>query len=161
MNIKTAKRNRHSTYRFIVTSVVSEGSGNYKNNMTVDTPEAVVDFWNKEIKSQPSFENDKENLVVVLLNARLRAFAWNIVSIGALSETTAHPREILRPCIAGAAHSFVLIHNHPSGFPEPSWADELLTKRIKEASELMQIKIVDHIIIGNDSHYSFRESGLL
>jgi DNA repair protein RadC len=162
MNINTAKRkNKHNTYRFIVTSVVSEYAINYKDkNNQLDTPERAFEYWKTFIVREPAFEKDKENLVVVLLNAKLVPYAWNIVSIGTLSETTAHPREILRPCIAGAAHSFVLMHNHPSGYSDPSRADEQLTHRIREAAMIMQIGFVDHVIIG-ETYYSFREAGVL
>jgi DNA repair protein RadC len=86
--------------------------------------------------------------------------------MGTVSETTAHPREILRPVITRGAHGFVLIHNHPSGDPSPSRADEVVTRRIAEAAKMMQVEFLDHVIIGRPSqgrsaYYSFREAGVV
>ena len=92
--------------------------------------------------------------------------ATDIVSVGSVNEASAHPREILRPVITRGAYGFVLIHNHPSGDPGPSQADEAITRRLAEASKLMQVCFVDHVIIGRPApgrapYFSFREAGLL
>jgi DNA repair protein RadC len=135
-----------------------------------DSPEGVMAYWRGTIAAQPDYEPDKESLVVILLNTRLRAFAWHRVSIGSGNETIAHPRDILRPAIIGAAYGFVLVHNHPSGDPSPSRADRELTKRVAESASLMQINLVDHVIATDpgrhdpaltDNYFSFQESGLL
>jgi DNA repair protein RadC len=79
----------------------------------------------------------------------------------------AHPRDVLRPAIAHAAWGFILVHNHPSGDPSPSDADFRMTRRIREASEVLGIKFLDHVIIGAPSetrsspYVSFREAGIL
>ena len=107
-----------------------------------------------------------EKLVVALLDTRLRHSGTIEISNGSLNETTAHPREILRPVITRGAYGFVLIHNHPSGDPSPSRADELFTRRMSDAAELLQLRFLDHIIIGRpdagrEPYYSFREAGVL
>jgi DNA repair protein RadC len=104
--------------------------------------------------------------VVVMMNARLRPYAWHRVSLGSVNECPAQPREILRPVIASGAYGFALMHNHPSGDPGPSRADEAITRRINEASTLLQIRLIDHVIIGEPSpgrspYFSFRECGLI
>ena len=129
-----------------------------------DSPEKLYNYWHTVVAAQPSHESEKESLVVVLLDSRLRAFAWNLVSLGTVNETISHPREILRPVIVGGAYAFALMHNHPSGDPSPSHADEVLTHRIKEAAELMQLRLVDHVIVGTAApgrspYFSFREAG--
>lgn len=132
----------------------------------VSSPDNVCRFWEEVIAVQPDHEADKENLVVLLLDVRQFPFAWNRVSLGSLTEASAHPREILRPLIVGGAHGFVLIHNHPSGDCSPSAADQAVTNRIRDAASLIQIHLHDHVIIGRHSpvspgYFSFREHGML
>jgi DNA repair protein RadC len=131
-----------------------------------DSPEMLYQFWQDVIASQPDYEPDKESLVVVLLTTRLRPYAWHRVSLGTISEVSAHPREIMRPVIVGGAYAFVLMHNHPSGDPSPSRADHAVTTRIRECAELFQIRFCDHVIAGAPGawprpYYSFREAGNL
>jgi DNA repair protein RadC len=107
-----------------------------------------------------------ERLLVVLVSSRLRHTATIDISQGSVSETVAHPRDILRPVITRAAHGFILVHNHPSGDPSPSQADREMTRRVREAAELMQVRFIDHLIIGRpaparDPWFSFRAAGLL
>ena len=68
-----------------------------------------------------------------------------------------HPREVFKPAIAESAHSIILIHNHPSGDCKPSRKDIVVTRKIKEAGDLLEIKLIDHVIIGKNSYYSFKE----
>lgn len=168
MTLNTARRkDSFKTHRFVTTSVISENCLSYTTKeQGLETPEACLKFWKDIIATQPSYEADKENLVVVLLNTRLRPYAWHTVAIGSLSEVNAHPREILRPCVAGAAYGFILAHNHPSGDASPSRGDEAITRKIIQASEIMAIRFLDHIVIGTPSpgqlpYYSFREAGMI
>ncbi len=107
-----------------------------------------------------------EQVVVATLDSRLRHIGTDIVSMGSVNDSTAHPREIFRPVIARGAYGFVLIHNHPSGDPSPSRADDLVTRKLVEASKLMQIEMLDHLIVGKPAegrapYFSFREAGLI
>lgn len=142
----------------ITVSVVCDSVG----ERPVDQPERLVDFWHDIIAQQPDYEPDKERVVVILLNTRLRPYAWNLVSLGNVSESTAHPREVFRPAIAGNAYAIALMHNHPSGCPDPSRADEKVTRRIVEAGTILGIRLMDHVIVGADrKYYSFREAGMV
>ena len=123
------------------------------------TPSQSAAYWRAEIA--PHIDPEKEHLVVLLLNTKCKIKGHVIISIGSVNECLAHPREIFRPLIVGAAHSFVLMHNHPSGDPTPSDADRRLTTRIKECASLIQINFLDHVIIGTDMQFSFRETGVL
>jgi len=133
----------------------------------LDSPESVLQYWRSVIARQPDHEPDKEALSVILLTTRLRPFAWHRVSVGSINETVARPQEILRPVIIGAAYGFILVHNHPSGEPSPSQADRELTRRVRDASALMQLRFVDHVIAtdlsraipGYSPCFSFRETG--
>jgi len=127
----------------------------------LDTPALIYEHFAAQMQHLP-----QEKLVVVLLNTKLHMLAFVEISIGTVSETLAHPREILHPVINRNAYAFFLMHNHPSGEPTPSRADTQLTARVREASDLMQIRFIDHVIIGRPgvgraSYFSFRESGQL
>ncbi|BCU77570.1 JAB domain-containing protein [Luteolibacter sp. LG18] len=127
----------------------------------LDHPEAVVAAWHDEIASAPWFDPAKEHVVVFVLDTRMHLVGWNLVTIGLLNESLFHPREVFRPVIVAAGYGFVVVHNHPSGDPSPSGADERETRRLREAAELLHLAFHDHVIIGRDAHHSFRGSGAL
>lgn len=107
-----------------------------------------------------------ERLLVALLDSRLRHIGTVEVSVGTLTETAGHPREVLRPVITRGAYGFVLVHNHPSGDPGPSHSDERFTRRLAEAAELLELRFLDHLIVGRPDdgrspYYSFREAGIV
>ncbi len=132
----------------------------------VDTPAKSVEFWESIIVSSDDYQEDKEHLVVVCLNARLKPTGYHLVALGGLNECLAGPREIFRAAIAAAAYGFLLIHNHPSGDPTPSEADRRLTNRLKDAAEMLSIRFVDHVVVGQAAadqpgYFSFKEHGTL
>src|SRR5438874_13575314 len=107
-----------------------------------------------------------ESLRVVLLDTRYRLLRVESVSLGSMNESIAHPREIFRPAITYSAYAVIVVHNHPSGDASPSQTDHSLTRRLAEAAALLQIKLLDHIIIGapsegNPGYFSFKEAGVL
>ena len=104
-----------------------------------------------------------ESLHVMLADTRLCHIRTLLISQGTVNQTTCHPRDVLRPVINSQAYGFVLVHNHPSGDPSPSIADDEMTRIIIKAADLMQVRFVDHVIIGQsidgkDPYYSYRES---
>lgn len=132
----------------------------------VDAPERIYRFYREVVEKDRGYEPEKEHVVVLALNSRTQLMGWHVVSTGGFTEAPCHPREVLRPVIVRGAHTFVLCHNHPSGDPNPSRADEIMTGRIREASEIFQTVMLDHVIIGRPSpggtpYFSFREAGLL
>lgn len=127
-----------------------------------DTPEMIAELWSSLVTTSSWFDPEKEHVIVFVLTTRLMVKGWNLVSVGSVSETTCHPREIFRPVLVAAGYGFVVAHNHPSGDPSPSHADSLLTRRLVEASQLLQLRFLDHVVIGRPGTYhSFRESGLI
>lgn len=155
----------NSIRRIVLQRVVSEASLPY-NAHVMDDPTSAHEAWESIVATEPDHEPDKECVVVFCLDARLRPFSWHRVSLGSVSETSAHPREVLRPVIASAAHSFLMMHNHPSGDPAPSEDDIRITRRMIEAAELMQVRLMDHVIVGRpepgrEPYYSFREAGIV
>jgi DNA repair protein RadC len=103
----------------------------------------------------------KEHLVGLYLDAQNGLLHQETVSIGSLNTTRTHPREILFPAIAHLALGFILVHNHPSGNPDPSPEDLQFTRAVSSAGELMGIELYDHLIVAGDGYTSLRERGLL
>jgi DNA repair protein RadC len=101
----------------------------------------------------------QEVFVVISLNAKNRAIKKHLISIGIVSSSLVHPRETFRPAILDGASSIILAHNHPSGDPTPSSEDIKITRQLIAAGEIMGIKVLDHIVIGNTA-LSLRETGL-
>jgi len=129
-----------------------------------DAPERIYAYHGEHIA--PTMQDGKEHLHVLLLDSRLRVIGFHLVSMGSLTEATAHPREILRPVILAGAYGFAMTHNHPSGDPSPSHQDEMMTRRMVEAADLLSLRLLDHVIIGEPAggrspYYSFREAGII
>ena len=104
---------------------------------------------------------DREHFAAVYLDAKNVPLGWRVVAIGTVSSCLVHPREVFRPAIhLGAAACFVL-HNHPSGDKTPSTEDMQVTTRLFQAGELIGIRVLDHLILGGRSYYSFAECGRL
>ncbi len=97
----------------------------------------------------------KEYFYILLLDVKNRVIKECMISQGILTASLVHPREVFNPAIKESAASIILIHNHPSGDPFPSKEDVELTEQLKRAGELMGIKVLDHIIVGQDSYFSF------
>lgn len=103
----------------------------------------------------------QESFFLLILNSRNQVMKKIEISRGTLDASIVHPREVFRAAIKESASSVIFFHNHPSGDPNPSRADNLITERLKKSGEVLGIKVLDHIIIGNDSYYSFADEGLL
>ena len=101
---------------------------------------------------------DKEHFMILHLDSKNRVIKDEIISIGILNASLVHPREVFKSAIKESANAIVLVHNHPSGDAEPSKVDEDVTNRLNETGKLLKIKIIDHVIIGKDNYYSFREN---
>ncbi len=129
--------------------------------LRVDSPEVVCQLLAQDLRVLT-----RESLRVLLLDTKFRLMRIEEISLGSLNESIAHPREIFRPAIAYSAYAVVLVHNHPSGDPTPSKADKLLTRKLVEVGEMLQVTVADHIIIGGmraneASYYSFKEAGAI
>ena len=127
----------------------------------VDTTQALLQLVETEMRQEAV-----EVMLVVIVNTRLCLLGVERVSVGTLNETVASPREVLHPVLMRRGYAFALVHNHPSGDPSPSAADRSFTTRIRQAAELLQIRFLDHVIIGQQAegragYYSFREAGML
>ena len=106
---------------------------------------------------------DREHFATILLNQKNRVVGVNTVSIGSLTASVVHPREVFKPAILSNAAAIILAHNHPSGQPQPSQEDRVLTVRLVAAGKLLGISVLDHVIIGDgtSAYFSFADEGLL
>ena len=122
----------------------------------IKNPEAVFKLISSSIKDKA-----KEHFKLILLNTRNKKIGISTVSIGTLSTSLVHPREVFKDAITHSAASVILAHNHPSGDPEPSEDDLKITKKLVESGKILGIEVIDHIIVGKNNFYSFRERGLI
>jgi len=106
---------------------------------------------------------DREHFVVIMMDRKNRLIGIHTVSIGSLTASVVHPREVFKPAILSNAAALICGHNHPSGDPQPSSEDRALTERLVEAGKLLGIEILDHVIVGDGTtaYYSFADQGAL
>ncbi|RXK18158.1 DNA repair protein RadC [Macrococcus sp. DPC7161] len=122
----------------------------------VTSPECVAKYLMEKMRYYP-----QEHFVVLLLNTKNIIFHEHTAFIGSLNASIIHPREIFREAVKRSAASLICVHNHPSGSPEPSYEDIEATKRLVECGQLFGIDVLDHIIIGDGTFVSLKESGVL
>ena len=123
---------------------------------TLAAPEATRTFLVAQLRDRPY-----EVFCCLYLDNRHRLIAFEELFRGTIDRAGVHPREVLRQTLLHNAAALIFAHNHPSGVLEPSQADELITRRLKEALALVDVQVLDHIIIGDGQCYSFSEHGLL
>ena len=104
---------------------------------------------------------DREQFIIACLNTKNEPINITVVSVGSLNKAIVHPREVFKTAILSNAASIMAFHNHPSGETTPSQQDIQLTKRLYEAGELLGIKLLDHLIIGDGTFTSLKEKGYL
>lgn len=120
------------------------------------SPAAVRDYLRLQLGNVP-----REVFVVLFLDAQNRVAAQEELFAGTLTQTAVHPREVVKRALHHNAAAVILAHNHPSGVAEPSRADELLTRALKEALALVDVKVLDHFVVAGNQALSFAERGLL
>lgn len=127
-----------------------------ESRISMKNPESVANLLMEDMR-----ELKQEHLVALLLNAKCEIESRITVSIGELTSTVVHPREVFRLAIRKGAAGIILAHNHPSGDPTPSQDDIQSTKRIMEVSKLVGIRLLDHLIIGDGRYISLRNEGYM
>ena len=93
--------------------------------------------------------------MVLYLDSKNKVLKDEIVSVGTLNSSLIHPREVFKTAVKESSNTVILVHNHPSGDPTPSDEDKVITEKLTRAGELLGIKVLDHVIVGKDEHYSF------
>lgn len=104
---------------------------------------------------------DREEFIIIGLDGKNKTMFYHSVSVGCLTSSIVHPREVFKMAIVSNAAALILTHNHPSGDPTPSSEDIEITKRLVEGGNILGIKILDHVIIGENTYLSFADKGLL
>ena len=139
--------------------LVRESAGLYCNNY-ISSPEDAAEIAAKHFEDMAS---DREVFSVILLDVKNRVIGINVVSIGSLTASVVHPREVFKAAILANAANIILTHNHPSGDPAPSKEDVDITARLVQAGRLIDIPVLDHIIIGDGTgrSMSFKASDLI
>ena len=130
--------------------------GNLLQRTKVTSSKEIAVYLRSKLK-----DNSHEVFAVLFLNQANKIKNFKIISEGGITGTVADPRIILKLALEEGATSLVLSHNHPSGNLNPSRADQELTQKIKQAASYFDIKILDHIIVSDEGHYSFADEGLL
>src|SRR5688572_1835180 len=108
-----------------------------------------------------SLDADKEHFVLLTLNNKNRINGFKVISTGSLTASLVHPREVWRAALHLCAAAVVFVHNHPSGDPAPSPEDIDITRRLKETGEVLGIRVLDHVVLGNKHYFSFNDRGML
>jgi DNA repair protein RadC len=118
--------------------------------LKAETPWVLADLISRLVKGEP-----QESFISVALDARRNVLAVVRVSMGTLTQSMAHPREVFRVAFLANAAAVIVAHTHPSGDPSPSPDDHACTRRLREAAEIVGVPLLDHIIVGTDGSGSF------
>lgn len=126
------------------------------DNPIIRSPEDVSRYFIPKL-----LHETKEHFMIAILNTKNRIIATPIISIGSLSASIVHPREIFREALKYPCAAIILVHNHPSGDPNPSREDISCTEKIVKAGKIMDIPILDHLIIAQHNYLSMKDKGLI
>lgn len=119
------------------------------------TPSAVARLLRAELQY-----HEQEHFLALLLDAKRRVISVELISVGGLDTSLAHPREVFKAAVRKNAHAMVLGHNHPSGDPTPSPDDIAITRRLADVGRLLGIEVLDHVVVGDNSYTSFMQIGI-
>ena len=137
-------------------SLIKEQAIPYAKSSLILTPQDVYELVTEYLQG-----TDREHFIAVFLDSRSAVIGINTVSIGTLTESLVHSREVFKGAILANAASVIVAHNHPTGDHHPSEADMSVTTKLKEAGRILGIPIEDHVILGEKMFFSFRQEGLL
>lgn len=128
----------------------------FKAGPLLDSPAAVRDYLRLKLVVEPN-----EVFAVVFLDSQHQVLAYEPLFKGSVDQTSVYPRVVVQRALALNASALILAHQHPSGVTEPSTADRSLTDRLKAVLAMVDVRVVDHFIVGKGNPYSFAEAGLL
>lgn len=128
----------------------------FDDRFKVTSPQDIANYLMEDMRYLK-----KEHFKIIILDTKNKILDVCTISIGSLNSSIVHPREVFHEAVKKSAASILLVHNHPSGETQPSREDINITKRLMEAGELMGIKVLDHIIIGDGVYLSFKEENII
>lgn len=138
--------------------LVKESAHRYNINRKITEPADAVAAFNEIYHMN---EASQELFAVLFLNIRNVIVGVHLISRGSADSAQAHPREVFKAALLYNASNILVAHNHPSGDVNPSREDDVLTKQLTQAGKILGIPVLDHVIIGDDSFYSYREENRL
>lgn len=138
-----------------VLNVSEDVTGYFTTGTRYTAPQQVYDAFSFLM------QETKEMFIALHLDGKNRIVCVDLVSVGSLNQSIVHPREVFKTALLSNAAAVLLIHQHPTGDPSPSSEDISITRRLKEAGEILGLKVLDHIIIGDGEYLSFVERGLI
>ena len=138
--------------------LVKESAHRYNINRKISEPADAVAAFNAVFHMN---EESQELFAVLFLNVRNVIVGVHLISRGSVDAAVAHPREIFKAALLHNASNILVAHNHPSGDVNPSREDDVLTKQLTKSGSILGIPVLDHVIIGDDSFYSYREANRL
>lgn len=159
-----------------MTLFVQDSTGSFEPASTKDVVREALKLTQKAVRTGPVFNQPRhvaeflmvrmshlehEIFAVIYVDNRNRFIAFEELFRGTIDGASVHPREVVKSVLRNNAAAVILAHNHPSGMAEPSHADEIITRRLKEALALIDVRVIDHIVVGHDFCESFAERGLL
>lgn len=150
-----------SRYRPATPDEVSEAAAFYAANRLIGTDVLRSPSEARRFLKDALAGRSYESFCVLFLDNRHRVLRFDEVFRGTIDGASVHPREIVKLVLAHNAAAVVFAHNHPSGNPEPSQSDELITRRLRDALALIDARVIDHVIVAGDRIVSFAERGLL
>jgi len=130
--------------------------GRREAEVQISGPQTAFEFLKPKAKNL-----DREHFWRIDLDARNKIIGWEVVSIGTLTASLVHPREVFVGALLSKSAGVIVAHNHPSGEITPSPEDKETTKRLVKAGELLGVPVLDHLIVSDGKYFSFKESGLL
>lgn len=144
----------------VLQAVLEMGRRHLSEDLTrgpaLSSPQAAADYLRAELRGLPH-----EVFGCLFLDNRHRTITFEALFNGTIDGASVHPREVVRRCLTHNAAAVIFAHNHPSGIAEPSAADEAITRRLKEALGLIDVRVLDHLVIGDGAPVSLAERGLL
>ena len=131
-------------------------AGRMEKTDVLTSPQRVVDFARAKLAGLPH-----EAFMVLFLSTQNQVIGHEIVNEGTVDQVAVYPRRIIERALAHHAAALILVHNHPSGFTDPSEEDKMLTRTLRSAAATLDVRILDHLVVGKGGYFSFLERGLL
>ena len=131
-----------------------EGSYNWDNRSSLSDPDEAAEWFREFIVNSP-----QEKMAAIYVDTRNRPIGWSVLFVGTINRAAVDPKPILQMGLLLNAAGFFLAHNHPSGDPSPSAEDLAFTRRLSDAGEVIGIRLIDHLIIGDETHVSLKRRG--
>ena len=136
--------------------LVKEAAGTFTSYPRFQNSRDLFENFREELSTL-----DREHFFMITLDSKNRTIGYHTISIGSLSSSVVHPREVFKSALLASAAAVIFLHNHPSGDPAPSLEDRECTNRLTQAAKILGIRVLDHVIFGEMDYFSFADSGIL